>query len=92
MKARVLAAAILAVVSVGGLAAPSGAKAPTRGCPPAFAGPLTVEQVIEMFPPPPEVTDPEGVIASFDRNGDGTVCVMPFKNGKINVIDNVANA
>ncbi len=45
-----------------------------------------------MFPPPPEVTDPEGVIASFDGNGDGTVCVMPFKNGKINVIDNVANA
>lgn len=92
MKARVLAAAILALVSVGGLAAPSGAKAPTRGCPPAFTGPLTVEQVIEMFPPPPQVTDPEGAIASFDSNTDGSVCVLPLPNGRINVVDNVARA
>ena len=92
MKARVLAAAILALVSVGGMAGPSSAKAPTRGCPAAFTGPLTVEQVIDMFPPPPEVTDPEGAIASFDANNDGTVCVLPLPSGRINVIDNVARA
>ena len=45
-----------------------------------------------MFRPPPEVTDPEGAIASLDSNTDGSVCVLPLPNGRINVVDSVARA
>lgn len=90
MKPRFPAVAILTLVLVGGLIAPVSAKTPARGCPAAFTGPLTVAQVLVAFPPPPEVPDPEGAIASYDSNGDGTVCVLPLPNGPINIIDNVA--
>ena len=90
MKPRFPAVAMLTLVLVGGLVAPVSAKAPARGCPAAFTGPLTVAQVLVAFPPPPEVPDPEGAIASYDSNGDGTVCVLPLPNGPINIIDNVA--
>ena len=92
MRTRLLAVAVLAVVSVGTWVAPAGAKTPTRGCPPAFTGPLTIKEVLEAFPPPPDFPDPEGAIAAFDSNVDGTVCVLPLPNGRINVIDNVSNA
>jgi len=92
MRTRSLAVAIAACVSVGIWVAPAGAKPPTRGCPTAFIGPLTVKEVLKAFPPPPGLPDPEGAIASFDSNGDGTVCVLPLPNGPINVIDNVSNA
>jgi hypothetical protein len=71
---------------------PAGAKPPVGGCPPAFQGPFTAARVIEMWPPPPEVSDPEGAILSYDKNGDGRVCVLPLPGGPINVIDNVARA
>ena len=90
MRPRLPAVAILTLVLVGGLIGPVSAKAPARGCPAAFTGPLTVAQVLVAFPPPPEVPDPEGAIASYDSNGDGTVCVLPLPNGPINIIDNVA--
>ena len=90
MRTRFLAVAILVLVLLGMLIAPAGAKQPTRACPPPFVGPLTIAQVITAFPPPPGFPDPEGAIAAYDSNGDGTVCVMPLPAGSINVIDNVA--
>ena len=90
MKPRLPAVALLTLVLVGGLIAPASAKAPARGCPAAFTGPLTVAQVLVAFPPPSDFPDPEGAIASYDSNGDGTVCVLPLPNGPINIIDNVA--
>ena len=90
MKPRLPAVAILTLVLVGGLVAPVSAKTPTRRCPAAFEGPLTVAQVLVAFPPPPDFPDPEGAIVSFDSNGDETVCVLPLPNGPINIIDNVA--
>ena len=92
MRKRLLAVAVLALLSVGTWVSPAGAKTPTRGCPPAFIGPLTIKEVLKEFPPPPDLPDPEGAIAAFDSNGDGTVCVLPLPNGPINVIDNVSNA
>ena len=90
MKPRLPAVAMVTLVLVGGLVAPVSAKAPARGCPTAFTGPLTIAQVLVAFPPPMGLPDPEGAIASYDSNGDGTVCVFPLPNGPINVIDNVA--
>jgi hypothetical protein len=92
MKTRLLAVAILALVSLGTWSAPAGAKTPTGNCAPPFTGPLTPKEVVKEFPPPPDLPDPEGAIASFDSNNDGTVCVIPLPNGRINVIDNVSNA
>jgi hypothetical protein len=89
MRTRLLAVAISALVSLGMLAAPAGAKQPTGGCPPPFRGPLTIAEVITAFPPPPGFPDPEGAIEAFDSNGDGTVCVLPLPGESINVIDNV---
>jgi hypothetical protein len=68
---------------------------PRAGCPPAFQGPLTFAQIIEMWPPPPGFPDPEGALAAYDMNADGMLCVMesphgPTPAGPINVIDNVA--
>ena len=67
--------AVLALVSVGGWVAPAGAKTPTRGRPPAFIGPLTIKEVLREFPPTIP-SDPEGAIAAFDSNGDGSECVL----------------
>ena len=92
MRTRLLAVAILVLVSLGMLVVPAGAKQPTGGCPPPFRGPLTIAEVITAFPPPPGFPDPEGALEAFDSNGDGTVCVMPLPAGSINVIDNVARA
>jgi hypothetical protein len=90
MRPRLLAVAILVLVSLAMSIAPAGAKQPTRGCPPPFVGPLTIAEVITAFPPPPGFPDPEGAIEAYDSNGDGTVCVMPLPAESINVIDNVA--
>ena len=90
MRPRHPAVAILTLVLVGGLIGPVSAKAPARGCPAAFTGPLTVAQVLDAFPPPPDFPDPEGAILSFDSNDDGTVCVLPLPKGRVNLIDNVA--
>ena len=68
---------------------------PVSGCPPVFQGPLTFEQIIDMWPPPPDLPDPEGVLAGFDLNDDRLLCVMesphgPTPTGPINIIDNIA--
>jgi hypothetical protein len=88
---RVFVATILACMTLGLAARPAGASPPARGCPPAFLGPLTFSQIIAQFPPPPEIPDPEGLLATFDLNEDGSLCVRQHPNGvDIIVIDNVA--
>ena len=90
MKRKRLFTVALSASALVLVAAPAGAKPPIGSCPPAFQGPFTAPQVIEMWPPPPEVTDPAGAILSYDKNGDGRVCVLPLPAGPINVIDNAA--
>ena len=87
---RVLVAAFAACLSIAFLAGPSGASSPRRGCPPPFDGPLTIDEVLEKYPPPQGVEDPYGAIQGYDRNGDLKVCVLPLPPGSINVVDNAA--
>jgi hypothetical protein len=91
VKGRRSIVTAISVAAVVVMASPAGARPPTAGCPPAFRGPFTAAQVVEMWPPPPEVTDPEGAILSYDKNGDRSVCVLPLPGGPINVIDNTAS-
>jgi hypothetical protein len=93
MRRSLTAAALLAVLAL--TAVPARAAGPQAGCPPPFQGPLTFEQIIERWPPPPDFPDPTGVLDSYDRNDDDRLCVMepphgPNPAGPINVIDNVA--
>jgi hypothetical protein len=86
---------VAATMSMLFAAAPAHAAGPQAGCPPPFQGPLTFEQIIEMWPPPPGFPDPEGALNSYDKNDDDKLCVMeppqgPTPAGPINVIDNVA--
>jgi hypothetical protein len=69
------------------------AAGPSAGCPPAFQGPFTFEQIIKKYPPPPDLPDPEGVLAGFDHNGDELLCVQEVPEAApapINTIDNTA--
>ena len=89
---RLVLASIIACLPIAAAVTRAGAIPPTRGCPPPFVGPLTFAEIIQMFPPPPDLPDPEGVLASFDLNGDGRLCVQALPPGEdINVIDNIAN-
>jgi hypothetical protein len=69
----------------------AGAVPPTRTCPPSFVGPLTLEQIVAMFPPPPHIEDPIALLARFDKNQDRSLCVLDLPGDPINAIDNVAN-
>jgi hypothetical protein len=95
MRARrlilVLAMAAMPAIALPG---PAGAGPPTRGCPPPFLGPWTFQQIIDEFPPPPEIPI-EVALAQLDRfdlNDDDKLCVMDVPTPAINVIDNVSNA
>jgi hypothetical protein len=94
MKLRQLYA-VLAIVSLSfGAGSPAGASPPIGGCPPAFQGPLTIQQIIAAFPPPPGIPA-EALLTAVDLkgNGDGSLCVRPHPDGvRIVVVDNVANA
>ena len=68
----------------------AGATPPVGSCPPAFDGPLTFEQVVAKYPPPPGLPDPIGALARFDKNRDGSVCVLDIPGDPINVVDNIA--
>jgi hypothetical protein len=62
-----------------------------RGCPPAFIGPVTFEDLKNRWPPPSDLPDPDAVLASYDKNGDGLLCVQEapaHAPSPINVIDN----
>jgi hypothetical protein len=91
MKPRLLAVVVLVSLSLSLSALPAGARPPIGNCPPAFQGPHTFAEIIAMWPPPPGFPDPEGVLARFDLNEDGSLCVLPLPGGTdINVIDNTA--
>jgi hypothetical protein len=85
----VLAMTCVPLVAVVGTA---GAAKPARTCPPPFLGPLTFQQVVDEFPPPPGLP-PEVIAAildSIDKNDDGNLCAKGIANGE-NFIDNTAN-
>ncbi len=87
---RVLALTVMVFVPLGLSVGQAGASPPIGVCPPPFQGPLTYQQVINTWPPPPGV-DPIPVLVFYDKNADGKVCVKPLpKDGAINVIDNAA--
>ena len=91
MKARLLAVVVLVSLPLSLWVLPAGATPPIGNCPPAFHGPHTFAEIIEMWPPPPGFPDPEGALAGYDKNGDGSLCVLPLPGGtNINVIDNSA--
>jgi hypothetical protein len=91
MKARLLAMVMLVSLPLSLQVLPAGASPPIGNCPRAFQGPLTFAEIIEAFPPPPGFPDPEGALAGFDKNGDGSLCVRALPGGTdINVIDNSA--
>jgi hypothetical protein len=92
MRARRLMATVaLMSLPLGLWVMPASASQPIGNCPPAFQGPHTFAEIIEMWPPPPGFPDPEGALAGYDMNGDGSLCVLPLPGGtNINVIDNTA--
>lgn len=92
MKAgRLLAVVALLSLLLGLSVLPAGASPPIGNCPRAFQGPHTFAEIIEMWPPPPGFPDPEGALAGYDKNADGSLCVRPLPGGtNINVIDNTA--
>jgi hypothetical protein len=93
MKARSLAVVVLVSLPLSLSVLPAGARPPIGNCPPAFQGPLTFQELIERWPPPPDLPDPIGVLNSFDKNDDDMLCVMEAVDAApspINVIDNSA--
>ena len=87
---RLFAVAALMSLPVSLSAVPAGASPPVGNCPPPFQGPLTFAQIIATWPPPPGFPDPEGVLAGYDKNSDGSLCVLPLPGEGLNVIDNSA--
>ena len=88
---RSLAVVAMMFVTLSLSVLPAIARPPIGNCPPAFQGPHTFAEIIEMWPPPPGFPDPEGALAGYDKNADGSLCVRLLPNGTdINVIDNSA--
>jgi hypothetical protein len=87
---RASAVATMVLLLFGMSLGPADAGPPTRSCPKPFDGPLTFEQVVAKYPPPPGIPDPIALLARFDRNGDRNVCVLDIPGDPINVIDNIA--
>ena len=94
---RLVVASIVACLPIAAAVTPAGAipppgAPPARLCPPPYQGPLTFQQVVDQFPPPPELPpeDVEAILDSIDMNNDLTICAKGLKQGP-NFIDNVAN-
>ena len=92
MRARTtLLVTVLAFAASGaGAGGAAGATPPVGTCPSAFDGPLTFQQVVATYPPPPGIPDPIGALARWDKNVDGRVCVLDIPGDPINVVDNIA--
>ena len=94
MKARRIVSIIaVAALPLMGALSSAGAAPPKAGCPPVFEGPLTFQQVLDEFPPPPEIPDEDAIAALnfYDKNDDDMVCVQDNPAPGINVVDNAAN-
>ena len=89
-RTTLLVTALTLAASGAGASGAAEAKPPVGTCPPSFDGPLTFERVVAKYPPPPGVPDPIGALARFDKNGDGSVCVLDIPGDPINVVDNIA--
>ena len=87
---RALAALMMTFLILGMGIRVAGAKPPIGNCPSAFDGPLTFEQIIAAYPPPPGTPDPVALLAGFDKNGDRSLFVLDVPGDAVNVIDNVA--
>ena len=87
---RAFASLIMTFLVLGTGVHAAGATPPIGNCPSAFDGPLTFEQIIATYPPPPGTPDPIASLAGFDKNGDRSLCVLDVPGDAVNVIDNVA--
>jgi hypothetical protein len=88
-RTTLLVTALTLAASGAGASGAASATPPVGTCARAFDGPLTFEQVVAKYPPPPGIPDPIGALARFDKNGDGSVCVLDIPGDPINVLDNV---
>ena len=92
-RSRLLTMSLLAPLVL--VAHPASASPPTGACPPAFQGPFTFAEIIATWPPGPDVTDPEGILASYDMNADRRLCVRPAQpqsGVSILVVDNLVRS
>jgi hypothetical protein len=94
---RLVMASIVACLPIAAAVTPAGAipppgAPPARSGPPPYQGPLTFEQVVDEFPPPPELPPEQvqAILDSIDMNNDLTICAKGLPNAE-NFIDNVAN-
>jgi hypothetical protein len=88
MKIRILLVGTLVAAGIGLTGAAASAKPQVGGCGTGFGEPLSIAEIIEAFPPPPDFPDPEGALRAFDVNGDDHLCVKPQPQGRIIVVDN----
>ena len=89
MKLMRLSLALGVTLTLGLGVTPAHAAQPIGGCPPAFLGPLDFATILRLFPPPPDLPNPEEHLAAVDSNGDQRLCVQALQNGTITAIDNV---
>ena len=88
MKIRILVVSALVVAGIGFTGGAASAKHAPGGCGTGFGDPLTIAEVIEAFPPPPDFPEPEGALRAFDLNGDGYLCAKGQPQGHVIVVDN----
>jgi hypothetical protein len=90
---------LMAMALVLALAAPTLAAQPQRGCPPAFDGPVTIADLLALYPEF-DAAAFEAFLQPLDANGDDLLCTLPFPPNAhpygepffvANFIDNVAN-
>jgi hypothetical protein len=83
-----VAATVLSLSSLAALA-----SEPVGRCPASFEGPLTAEEIVSAYPPPPGIPDPTEALLALDRNSDEHLCVRQHADGvRIIVIDNRVRA
>ena len=94
---RLVVASIVACLPIAAAVTPAGAipppgAPPARSCPPPYHGPLTFHQVVDEFPPPPELPPEQvqAILDTIDMNSDGLLCAKGLPDSE-NFIDNVAN-
>jgi hypothetical protein len=89
---RLVVASIVACLPIAAAVTPAGAIKPARFCPPPYQGPLTFQQVVVEFPPPPDLPPDvvQAILDTIDTNNDGMLCAKGLPHAE-NFVDNVAN-